>query len=323
MANSLRCLLNACHTHPVTVINRWIASAFVDQFETEYGYPLFEWEATEMDALEPRRFASTGDPIECTSLAKVYGTDGPCRLPLVKTNFGHVQSTAEALGLIETMFAVEYGGVPRNLNYTHLPNDFAQIDTKLFVPQAIIPWSTNSHHPQGLALSSCGMSGTDVHATLEEAPQTVAPDDAHIRAAIGQDDRAPVWVFSGRGSQWTGMGTDLLGAGRVFAATRRAGRATDRPAPRVLGDRGDGGGASHRYRPGPAVPVHHADRARRHDELLLGAGRRAHREFPGRGRGNCHRGDAVAGRRGAHPPLPLTPDVPHRRGRRYGGSTTT
>ena len=42
-----------------------------------------------------------GDPIEYASLAEVYGTDGPCALGSVKTNFGHTQSAAGALGADE------------------------------------------------------------------------------------------------------------------------------------------------------------------------------------------------------------------------------
>ena len=36
---------------------------------------------------------------------------------------------------------------------------------------------------------------------------------------MGQDDRGPVWVFSGQGSQWAAMGAELLASEPVFAAT--------------------------------------------------------------------------------------------------------
>ncbi|MBO8658134.1 acyltransferase domain-containing protein, partial [Staphylococcus aureus] len=36
--------------------------------------------------------------------------------------------------------------------------------------------------------------------------------------ATGQDDKGPVWVFSGQGSQWAEMGKDLLAQEPVFAA---------------------------------------------------------------------------------------------------------
>ena len=46
-----------------------------------------------------------GDPIEYASLANVYGIEGPCALASLKTNFGHAQSAAGALGLMKTILA--------------------------------------------------------------------------------------------------------------------------------------------------------------------------------------------------------------------------
>ncbi len=51
------------------------------------------------------------------------------------------------------------------------------------------------------------------------ALQDVAAGDAQYPAQVGQDDRGPVWVFSGQGSQWAGMGADLLKTEPVFADT--------------------------------------------------------------------------------------------------------
>jgi polyketide synthase 5 len=47
----------------------------------------------------------------------------------------------------------------------------------------------------------------------------VADGDTPCQAAVGRDDRGPVWVFSGQGSQWPAMGADLLANEPVFAAT--------------------------------------------------------------------------------------------------------
>jgi polyketide synthase 5 len=240
-----------------------------------------------------------GDPIEYASLANVYGIDGPCALATVKTNFGHAQSASGPLGLMKTVLALQYGVVPPNLHFTRLPDEMACIDTKLFVPQEITPWPSSGHHPRRAAVSSYGLSGTNVHAILEQAPEqapeaipaesrtaapllfalsstsadelrrtagrladwvaahqdTALPDlaytlarrrahrpvrtaviardrpeltealreiaagDTPYRAAVGQDDRGPVWVFSGQGSQWAQMGAELLAIEPVFAAT--------------------------------------------------------------------------------------------------------
>ncbi|MCV7242331.1 type I polyketide synthase [Mycobacterium mantenii] len=242
-----------------------------------------------------------GDPIEYASLANVYGIDGPCALASVKTNFGHTQAASGPLGLMKAILALQHGVVPRNLHFTHLPDDLAKINTKLFVPQETTPWVTNGHHPRRAAVSSYGLSGTNVHAIVEQAPpeaavpesvsagpsttkpllfplsstsadelrrtagrladwvqahddlalpdlaytlarrrahrpvrtaviandrselaealREVADGDTPYPAAVGQDDRGPVWVFSGQGSQWAAMGADLLATEPVFAAT--------------------------------------------------------------------------------------------------------
>jgi acyl transferase domain-containing protein len=44
---------------------------------------------------------------------------------------------------------------------------------------------------------------------LIEGLREVADAESPREAAVGHDDRAPVWVFSGQGSQWAAMGTDL------------------------------------------------------------------------------------------------------------------
>jgi len=241
-----------------------------------------------------------GDPVEYASMAEVYGVDGPCALASVKTNFGHTQAAAGALGLMKAVLAVQHGVVPQNLHFTQLPEDFAQIETNLFVPQETTPWPTSTDEaPRRAAVSSYGFSGTNVHAIVEQAPaapegaptaagiegpllfplsastedglrqtaarladwvdaqgpeltttdlaytlarrrgyrparttviadslaglteelREVADGETPYPPAIGQDDRGPVWVFSGQGSQWAAMGADLLANEPVFAAT--------------------------------------------------------------------------------------------------------
>ena len=130
---------------------------------------------------------AVGDPIEYASLAKVYGIEEPCALATVKTNFGHAQSAAGALGLMKTILALQHGVVPQNLHFTRLPDEMAGIDTKLFVPQEITPWPTNGHHPRRAAVSSYGLSGTNAHAIVEQAPEpapeAAAPEDISAESA--------------------------------------------------------------------------------------------------------------------------------------------
>ncbi len=140
-----------------------------------------------------------GDPIEYASLAEVYGLDGPCALASVKTNFGHTQSAAGALGLMKAVLALQHGVIPRNLHFTRLPDEMAQIETNLFVPQENTPWPSNGHHgPRRAAVSSYGFSGTNVHAIVEQAPETVAPGDAPTTPAIDGPAAFPAVSHVGR-----------------------------------------------------------------------------------------------------------------------------
>ncbi len=134
-----------------------------------------------------------GDPIEYASLAEVYGIEGPCALASVKTNFGHAQSASGALGLMKAVLALQHGVVPQNLHFTRLPDEMAQIDTKLFVPQENTPWPTNGQHPGGRRCRRTGCrepTCTPSWSRLPSSPETVA--HARRRGRIGDDGTTAV-----------------------------------------------------------------------------------------------------------------------------------
>jgi mycocerosic acid synthase len=119
-----------------------------------------------------------GDPIEYQSLAQVYGAANRCALGSAKSNLGHSESAAGAVGLIKAILSLRHGVVPPVLHFNRLPDDLAGIETGLVVPQAITPLSSSEdRQPRRVAVSSFGMSGTNVHAIVEQAPAQ-APEQA-------------------------------------------------------------------------------------------------------------------------------------------------
>ena len=152
-----------------------------------------------------------GDPIEYASLAKVYGTRAPARWARSKTNFGHTQSAAGALGLIKAILPLQHGVVPPNLHFTRLPDDLTQIETETLCPAGDHAMAhQRSPAPRRAAVSSYGMSGTNVHAILEQAPETVAanagrPDPAGRAAGVpAVVDSRPTSCAGPRGGWPTG-----------------------------------------------------------------------------------------------------------------------
>lgn len=118
-----------------------------------------------------------GDTIEFNSVSTVYGHDGRCALTSVKSNFGHAESAAGVLGLMKAVLSVHNGVVPRNLHFNRLPDHLARIETGLFVPQETTAWPVDeSVAPRRAGVSSYGMSGTNVHVVLEQAPEPSMSD---------------------------------------------------------------------------------------------------------------------------------------------------
>ena len=115
-----------------------------------------------------------GDPLEYASVAEVYGTEGPCALGSVKTNFGHTQSAAGALGVMKAVLSVQHGVIPQNLHFTRMPDEMAKIETELFVPQAATAWPTNGEQPRRAAVSAYGLSGTNVARDCRAGARTAA-----------------------------------------------------------------------------------------------------------------------------------------------------
>ncbi|WP_155727170.1 type I polyketide synthase, partial [Mycobacterium avium] len=170
-----------------------------------------------------------GDPIEYASLAEVYGIDGPCALASVKTNFGHAQAASGALGMMKAILALQHGVVPRNLHFTQLPDDLARIDTKLFVPQQTTPWVSNGGHPRRAAVSSYGLSGTNVHAILEQAPEpapeTVAPEgisaESPLLFPLSSTSADELRRTAGRLADWVHAHGDLALPDLAYTLARR------------------------------------------------------------------------------------------------------
>ncbi|MEU9479487.1 SDR family NAD(P)-dependent oxidoreductase [Streptomyces sp. NPDC048191] len=119
-----------------------------------------------------------GDPIEGRALAAVFGPGRPADRPLglgsLKSNIGHTQAAAGIAGVIKTVLALGHELIPPSL---HAENPTEHIDwagSGLAVHGSARAWPRGGDRVRRAGVSAFGISGTNAHVVLEEAPQDAA-----------------------------------------------------------------------------------------------------------------------------------------------------
>ncbi|WP_051707131.1 MULTISPECIES: type I polyketide synthase [unclassified Streptomyces] len=120
---------------------------------------------------------AVGDPIEFAAVAAVYGKGRDrCALGSVKTNIGHTEPVSGVAGLLKAIAALRHGMVPASLHFREWNPQIDADGTRLFVPTDTTEWPVREG-TRLAAVSSFGISGTNVHVVLEQPP--TAPPARH------------------------------------------------------------------------------------------------------------------------------------------------
>jgi len=115
-----------------------------------------------------------GDPIEFRALTNAFRhyTDKQsfCALGSSKSNTGHTQMAAGITSLIKVLLALKYKKIPPTLHFKNINTNIDLENSPFYINTELKDWQVKPGQKRRAAISSFGVSGTNVHAVIEEAP---------------------------------------------------------------------------------------------------------------------------------------------------------
>ncbi|WP_033262372.1 condensation domain-containing protein [Amycolatopsis vancoresmycina] len=118
-----------------------------------------------------------GDVVEVEALRQAFldaGVTAPhCAIGSIKGNIGHLDNAAGVAGLVKVLLSVRRG-VRYPTAHFETPNPLIDFGGPVRVNPAFGPWDGDG--PRRAGLSSFGLTGTNVHAVVEQAPPQAVPE---------------------------------------------------------------------------------------------------------------------------------------------------
>ncbi|HEX3046694.1 MAG TPA: SDR family NAD(P)-dependent oxidoreductase [Bacillota bacterium] len=114
-----------------------------------------------------------GDPLEIDGLKRAFrkysDKNQVCPIGTIKTNLGHLYESSGLAGLLKAMMILKHRQIPPSIHFNQPNSQIDFTDSPVFVNTKSRKWQSKGA-PMRCAISSFGLSGTNCHMILEEAP---------------------------------------------------------------------------------------------------------------------------------------------------------
>ncbi|MGC5775191.1 SDR family NAD(P)-dependent oxidoreductase [Paenibacillus pabuli] len=114
-----------------------------------------------------------GDPIEVRGISQAFRKHTKanqfCAIGSVKTNIGHLDNAAGIAGLVKCVLSLKNRKIPPSLFFKKPNRGILFEDSPVYVNDNLQEWSQDEG-PRRCGVSAFGLSGTNCHVVLEEAP---------------------------------------------------------------------------------------------------------------------------------------------------------
>lgn len=114
-----------------------------------------------------------GDPIEIEGISRAFGNFTSkrqfCSIGALKTNIGHLDGAAGIAGLVKAVLALKNRQIPPSIHFTRPNRKINFEESPVYVNDKLADWNVEGF-PRRCGVSSFGLSGTNCHIVLEEAP---------------------------------------------------------------------------------------------------------------------------------------------------------
>jgi acyl transferase domain-containing protein len=131
-----------------------------------------------------------GDPVEIQALGDIFENSHSAEHPLIieslKNNIGHLEAASGVASVIKVALALKNERIPAHIHFSTLNPKIDLHSIPAIIPTQNLAWPKNENRLRRAGISSFGLTGTNCHLILEEAPPT------KIQTAI----KRPLHIFT-------------------------------------------------------------------------------------------------------------------------------